>query len=96
MLVVFVLGAAVCQGAVPGVDRPETSFNEADLPLNLGLPATPRIQDIRPVAVPVAVLPSAPLYCTDCLDRSMVLEPAVLPSQRHADSLQVLLCTFLV
>lgn len=96
MLVLFVLGTAVFLGAVSLVDRAETSFNEADLPLNLGLPAPPRIQDARPVADPVAVLPSVPFYCTDCLARSLVLEPAVFPSQRHGHSLQPLLCTFLI
>lgn len=96
MLVLFVLGAAVCLGAVSGVDRAETSFNEADLPLNIGLPAPQRIQDARPVADPVAVLPAVPAYCTECLARSLVLEPAVFPSQHHGDSLQVLLCTFLI
>ena len=94
MLVLFVLGAAVSVGAVAAVDRPDTSFNEADLPVNLGLPAQPRVQDISPVALPVVLLPTLPLYCADCLARSLKLEPAILPSQPHPHSLQVLLCTF--
>jgi hypothetical protein len=96
MLVLFVLGAGVCVGTVAGVDRPETSFNEADLPANLGLPAQMRMQDIRPVAVPIPVLPTLPLYCADCMARSLPVEPPVLRTQRHPHSLQVLLCTFLV
>lgn len=96
MLGLLLLGAAVCCCAVPGVDLPETAFDEADLAINPALPAQPRIQDTRPVAVPIAVLPTLPLYCADCLAGGLVLEPAVLPSQRHSHSLQVLLCTFLI
>lgn len=96
MLVLFLLGAAVCAGAITGVDRPETTFNEADLPVNLALPAPPRIQDIRPIAVPVVLLPTLPRYGADCLACSLQLEPAVLPRQRQPHSLQVLLCTFLI
>ncbi len=96
MLVLFLLGAAVCVGAVAGVDRPGTSFNEADLPVNLGLPAQPRVQDIRPVAVPVVLSPTLSLHCADCVTRSLVPEPAIRPSQHHPHSLHVLLCTFLI
>jgi hypothetical protein len=96
MLVLFLLGAAVCAGAVTGVDRPETSFNESDLPVNLALPAPPRIQDTRPVVVPVALLPTLPLYRADCLAHSLELEFTVLPRLRPPHSLQVLLCTFLI
>jgi hypothetical protein len=96
MLVLFLLAAAVCCCAVPGVDLPETSFNEADLPVNLALPAQPRVPDLSPLAIPAAALPTLPLYCTDCIVRGLAHEPAVLPNERHLHSLQVLLCTFLI
>jgi hypothetical protein len=96
MLVLFVLGATVCVGAVAGVDRPETSFNEADLPVNLGLPAQLRVQDTRPVIVRVVLLAPLSLYCAENLICSLAPQPAFIPSQRHSLSLQVLFCTFLI
>jgi len=96
MLVLFLLAAAVCCCTVPGVDLPETAFNEADLPVNLALPAPPRIPDIPPVAIPAAARPMLPRCGEDGLVRTLVHEPSVLPNERHLHSLQVLLCTFLI
>jgi hypothetical protein len=96
MLVLFLLGAAVCCCTVTGVDLPETAFNEADLPANLAVPAPPRIPDIPSVAIPAAARPMLPLCCADGLVRTLEHEPAVLLNERHLHSLQVLLCTFLI
>jgi hypothetical protein len=96
MLVLFLLGAAVSAGAVTVVDRPETNFNEADLPINLGLPAQTRIQDLRPIVVPVVLLPTLPLYCAHCFAASRAFEPAVVSVPHQPLSRQVLLCTFLI
>jgi hypothetical protein len=96
MLGLFLLVAAVGCCALPGVDLPETAFDEADLAVSPALPAQPRIQDLPPVTVPIAVLPTLRLYCADCLANRIALEPAVLPSQRYSHSLQILLCTFLI
>ena len=71
MLVLFLLGAAVCCCAIPGVDLPETSFNEADLPVNLALPAQPRIPDLSPIAIPAAALPTLSLVSADGLVRQV-------------------------
>lgn len=96
MMGLFLLGAAVCCCAVPGVDLPETAFDEADLAVSPALPAQPRIQDISPVVVPVAVLPTLPLDCADYFSARAALEPTVVPNQRQSHSLQVLHCTFLI
>jgi len=98
MLVLFLMGAAVCCCTVPGVDLPETAFNEADLPVNLAIPAPPRVQDAAPLVVPVAALPTLPFDCADCLVSRAKPVPAVEPTQVHSPSysLQVLLCTFLI
>ena len=96
MLIAILMGATVCCCAVPGVDLPETAFNEADLPVNLALPAPPRIPDLAPVVVPIVALPTLPLFCADCRVSRLALAPAVLPTQHHPHSLQVLLCTFLI
>ena len=96
ILGLFLLGAAVCCCAVPGVDLPETAFDEADLAISPALPAQPRVQDVAPVAVPVAVLPKLPLYCADCFATRKAVESAPAPNPRHSHSLQSLLCTFLI
>jgi hypothetical protein len=98
MLVVFLMGAAVCCCALPGVDLPETAFNEADLPVNLAIPAPPRVQDAAPAAVPVAVLPTLPFDCAECVASPAMPLPATPATQFHfhSHSLQVLLCTFLI
>jgi hypothetical protein len=92
----FLLGAAVCCCTVPGVDLPETAFDEADLAISPALPAQPRVQDVSPVIVPIAVLPTLPLYCADCFATREALEPASAPNTRESHSLQSLLCTFLI
>ena len=86
MLVLFLLGAAVCCCAIPGVDLPETSFNEADLPVNLALPAQPRIPDIPPVLIPATALPALSLYCEDCVARSFAHETSY-PAKRTPSAL---------
>jgi hypothetical protein len=96
MLVVFLLGAAVCCCAVPGVDLPETAFNEADLPVNLAIAAPPRIQDTAPVVVPVATLPALPLDCAACRVSELAVAPVVVATQARSHDLHALLCTFLI
>lgn len=96
MLVLLLLGAAVSAGAVTAVDRPETNFDETDLPVNLGLPAPPRIQDLRPVVVPVLLLPTLPLFCAHCFAPNRAFEATVISAPHQPPSRQVLLCTFLI
>jgi hypothetical protein len=96
ILGLFLLGAAVCCCAVPGVDLPETAFDEADLAISPALPAQPRVQDVAPVAVPIAVLPALPLSCADCFAAGVALEPAPEPNPSQSHSRQSLLCTFLI
>ncbi len=96
ILGLFLLGAAVCCCTVPGVDLPETAFDEADLAMSPALPAQPRVQDVAPVVVPIAVLPTLPLYCPDCFTSREALESDPAPNPSHSHSLQSLLCTFLI
>jgi len=53
LLVLFLLGSLVCAAAVPIVDDPATSFNEADSPSNLALPVSHSARHVRPAADPV-------------------------------------------
>ena len=96
ILGLFLLGAAVCCCIVPGVDLPETAFDEADLAISPALPAQLRVQDVSPVVVPIAVLPTLPLYCANCFASREALEPAPASNPSHSHSLQSLLCTFLI
>jgi hypothetical protein len=96
MLVVFLLGTAVCAFALPRVDLPETAFNEADAPVNLAPPAQPSIRVAPPAVNPIAVLPTLALHSATCVAGSFVVESDSAPKHRHHHSLQDLLCTFLI
>ena len=96
ILGLFLLVATFCCCAVPGVDLPETAFDEADLAISPALPPQPRVDDVSPITVLVAVLPMLPLYCAHCLADRLVVEPIATPSLLPLHSRQVLLCTFLI
>ncbi|HEX8813851.1 MAG TPA: hypothetical protein VF742_17825 [Terracidiphilus sp.] len=96
ILVLFLLGASVCAFALPRVDLPETAFNEADAPVNLAPPVRPSIRVVPPAVDPIAVLPTLPVQCMNCVVGGLTLESAAVPRQRHQHSLQDLLCTFLI
>ena len=98
ILVIFLLGTAVCAFALPRVDLPETAFNEADAPVNLAPPAQPgiRIAVAPPTVNPIAVLPTLPPHSATYVAGSVVLESTSAPKHRDHNSLQDLLCTFLI
>jgi hypothetical protein len=85
----------VCISVAPRMDLPETAFNEIDSPVNEALPVLPRIHLIHPAGEPVG-LPRPPLDCAGCGHRGFVHETEAMASQRYPDSLQDLLCTFLI
>jgi hypothetical protein len=88
--------AAVLVSTVPRVDSPETAFNETDAPVNLAPSARPTLQLVPPAVNPIAISPAPPLHRAGRLVTSLVLELAAIPSQRHGNSLQEVLCTFLI
>ena len=96
IVVLFLLGAAVCAFALPRVDLPETAFNEADAPVNLTPPARPGIRVGPPAVDPILVLPTLQFHSAVGIDSSLLLESAAVPRQRHQHSLQALLCTLLI
>jgi hypothetical protein len=96
ILVLFLLGAAVCTFALPRVDLPETAFNEADAPINLAPPVRPSIRVTPPAVGPILVLPTLQFHSAVGIDSSLLLESAAVPRQRHQHSLQALLCTLLI
>jgi hypothetical protein len=96
ILVIFLLGTAVCAFALPRADVPETAFNEADAPVNLAPPSQPGIRVAPPSVNPIAVMPTLPLHCATCVAGSFVVESTSGPKHRDHHSLQDLLCTFLI
>lgn len=94
--VLLLSAAAILVSAIPRVDSPETTFNEADAPVNLAPSARPNIQLVPPAVDPIAISPAPPLHSASRVVTSLVLELAAMPSQHHGHSLQDLLCTFLI
>ena len=95
LLVLFLLAGVFGGFAVLPVDLPETAFDESDVPVNLAPPSQAPLRFVRPVSDPL-LMPGLRFYCAGCVVSSFVLEPAVMPRQRHPHSLQDLLCTFLI
>jgi len=96
ILVLFLLGAAICAIALPRADQPETAFNEADAPVNLAPPVRATIRVTPPTVSPMVVLPTLRFRSAVGIDSSLSLESAAMPRQRHQHSLQDLLCTLLI
>ncbi len=95
-LVLFLFGAVVCVSSVPRVDSPETSFNEADAPVNLAPPARPCVRLTPPAVEAIMVLPALQFHSAACVVSSLLSVSAVMPAQRHRHSVQDLLCTLLI
>jgi hypothetical protein len=94
--VLILLAAAVCVFAVPRADAPETTFNEADAPVNLAPPVLPGIRLILPTVDPVSILPRPADYYQTCALNHLVVKTAPTPRQNHRHSLQSLLCTLII
>ena len=92
----FLLTAVVCVSAIPQTDLPETSYNEADAPLNQAPMVALRICLVRPAAVSI-VLPRKTVQAQWNF-RVPADEPMLTPTPVRVDShsLQDLLCTFLI
>src|SRR5258708_33721425 len=96
IFVIFLLGTVVCVSAAPRADVPETTFNEADAPVNLAPPSSLRVPVVAPAIHPIHVPPPSSLTCAACVVHDHLLTAAPAPSLRHRTPLQNLLCTFLI
>jgi hypothetical protein len=100
MLIFFLLGAAIFASAVPRIDAPETSFDEADAPIIVAPAERPSIQLVSPTLDRIA---HSPVLCAPGL-RAQVAESfsadryqlALVSSSLHRPSLQNFLCTLLI
>jgi hypothetical protein len=96
LLVLFLLSAVVCVAAIPKTDRPETSYNEVDTPVNQAPPVVLGIRFVRP-AKATFVVPKRTLDANWHLHSSVEeLMLISLPTRRDPHSVQDLLCTLLI
>jgi len=100
ILVLFLLAGVLAGSVIPRVDSPETAFDESDAPVSLAPPTQAAVRFIRPISVrSFNSRPAMPGLHSCCVERavsSRVLAAASLRRQRHPQSLQDLLCTFLI
>jgi hypothetical protein len=95
IVVGLLLGASVYVSVEPRPDLPETTFNEADAPVNLAPPVRPRIQIVSPAPDPIATVSGKFVYCPRCGDR-LLQKPSVTSYRYDRKSLRDLLCTLLI
>jgi hypothetical protein len=95
-LVLFLLSAVVCVSAIPLPDLPETSYNEVDTPVNQAPPVVPGVRYVRPAIAPL-ILPRRVWEAGRGVS-SQAIEPKSADTlvRRDPQSLQDLLCTFLI
>lgn len=94
-ILLLLLGAVVCASAVPPIDVPETSYNEADRPLSQAH-SVAGIRLVRPVAAPV-IAPAVPprnIVETKVCSTELTWKSLRVCSSSH--SLQELLCILII
>lgn len=100
MAILVLLGTVVCASAVLPVDDPETPINEADAPsvLEFALPTSLSVNLVRPApdSVDSIILPKASRGWPGSGINYSVHRRMPVPKQLRSDSLQNLLCTFLI
>jgi hypothetical protein len=95
-LILLLLTAVVCVSAIPQTDRPETSYNEVDTPVNQSAPVVLGIRFVRPARA-LIVLPKRVLReeWNSRVPANEVLSTSI-SIRLDSSSLQNLLCTFLI
>jgi hypothetical protein len=92
----LLIAAVVLVSAIPQSDLPETSYNEADTPVNLAPPVVSATTFVRPL-VTVVILPQRLSEAGSGLSHEPLDQKWAVPLfRRDAHSLQDLLCTFLI
>jgi len=94
--VLFLLASVTLVSAIPQTDRPETPYNEVDIPVNQAPPAVSGARFVRPAVAPV-ILPKHVCetgHGARC--QSLDRRSATPLVRRDPHSLQDLLCTFLI
>jgi hypothetical protein len=94
--VLVLMTAVVCASAIPQPDLPETSYNEVDTPVNQAPPVVQGIRFVRPAVAKVVLPKQACETGRDVTCERLERKSARTPEQRKHNSLQDLLCTFLI
>lgn len=94
-ILVSCLFGAVLLTALPGVDTPDTAFNETDTPVFITYPVLPRLRLIAPFVLANNLPEASALALVPDLNRRA---PQFKSAQeiQGSDNLQPLLCTFLI
>jgi len=89
------LFGAVVLTALPGVDAPDTAFNETETPVFVSYPALPRFRSIAPFVLANHLPEASALALVPDFNRPA---PKFKSAQevQGSDNLQPLLCTFLI
>lgn len=95
MFVMLLLGAVICVSAIPQTDLPETSYNEVDTPVNQAPPVVQGIRFVRPSVAPV-ILPRQVCEALRSVRAQAHEQKSAAPILRDLQSLQDVLCTFLI
>jgi hypothetical protein len=95
VFVLLLLTAVVGVSAIPQTDRPETSYNEVDTPINQAPPVVQGIRFARPTRVAILV-PRRALEERRTIEEPTLERPSLGTPSRHSHSLQDLLCTLLI
>lgn len=95
-VLLVLLGAVICAGAIPPTDAFEAACNDVDTPVNQSPPVVPGIRLVRPVANPVHV--PAALRWDGREPNSPAGEPAseTIASHHSPVSRQDLLCVLII
>jgi hypothetical protein len=93
----LLLTAVLCASAVPRVDRPETSYNEVDTPVNQAAPSAIGMRFVRPAQPPISVPDRSSQVNWDLRGpaEAPILSTPSIRVRPHS-LLQQLLCTLLI
>jgi hypothetical protein len=94
--VLLLLGSVICVSAIPQTDLPETSYNEVDTPVNQAPPVVPGVRFVRPAIAPVILSRQVCEALRSVGAQARERKSADTPVLRDPNSLQDLLCTFLI
>jgi hypothetical protein len=94
-ILVSCLFGAVLLTALPGVDAPDTTFNEMDTPVFISHSALPRPRPIPPLVL-VSTVPEASVQALIPDFNRWALRFKSSQEMQGSDNLQPLLCTFLI
>ncbi len=95
-LLLLLLGTVAWAAVVPPANIPETSYNEADTPVNLARPVVPGIRLARPGAGPVILPAQLRLARPEPKPVAKEVTFDLAPTSHSSHSLQDLLCILIL